>query len=161
MPTDYKDELVRQVIIDVREYGITNVLFRNIIANRLGVNITDIECLGLLFHKGISTPSQLSEYTGLSSGATTAMLDRLEKSGIIERRPNPEDRRGTLIVIVKEQADKLAPMFESGREAQIQLVSKYNENELQLISSFLRKFVIVMEQERNKLNKKLNDELKS
>ncbi len=53
------------------------------------------------------------------------MLDRLENTGIIERRPNPNDRRGTLIAIVKEKAEKLAPLFESTRKAQDRLVSSY------------------------------------
>ena len=71
------------------------VLFRNMVSERLGVNVTDMECLGLLYNKDLATPSELARYTGLGSGATTAMLDRLEKSGLIERRPNPDDRRGT------------------------------------------------------------------
>ena len=96
--------LVRQVIGAVRDYNFSNVLFRNTIVEKLGVNITDWECLGLLLQKGVSTPTELSKHTGLTSGATTAMLDRLERSGIIERRRNPEDRRGTLIVIDKEKA---------------------------------------------------------
>ena len=47
-----------------------------------------------------------------------AMLDRLEKSELIARRPNPKDRRSTHIVMVKETAEKLAPLFASLREAQ-------------------------------------------
>ena len=160
MSTHKKELLVRQVILQVREYGISNVLFRNIIADVMGVNITDVECLGLLFHKGISTPSELSAYTGLSSGATTAMLDRLENSGIIERRPNPNDRRGTMISIIQEKAEKLAPLFQSGREAQNQLVSSYSEEELELLTAFLHNLVITMDQERQKLQTLLSKGLK-
>jgi DNA-binding MarR family transcriptional regulator len=94
-----KKDLEKQVILGAREYGISSVLFRNAIGSKLGVNVTDMECLGLLFFKGIATPTELSRYTGLTSGSTTAMLDRLGKAGLIERKPNPNDRRGTLIVI--------------------------------------------------------------
>jgi hypothetical protein len=82
-----KKELVKQVITGATEYGISSVLFRNIIGERLGVNVTDMECLGLLFHKGIATPSELAKHTGLSSGATTAMLDRLEKVDLLSDNP--------------------------------------------------------------------------
>lgn len=153
-----KPELVQQVIMGVRQYGISNVLFRNVIAEKLSVNFTDMECLGLLFHKKIATPSELSKHTGLSSGSTTAMLDRLEKTGLIKRQPNPEDRRGTLITIVKEEAQKLAPLFESGRNAQNALVSNYSVKELEFLADFLNKLVGMTDHEREKLQRVIEKE---
>src|SRR5512147_1838282 len=88
----------------VRDYGVQLTLFRNAMNEWVGLNATDMECLRLLFLKRISTPSELARHTGLTSGATTAMLDRLEKAGLIERRQNPDDRRGTLIVPAKSSA---------------------------------------------------------
>ncbi len=146
-----KQELIKQVIMGAREYGISTVLFRHIVGEKLGLNVTDMECLGVLFFKGMSTPSELAKHTGLSSGATTAMLDRLEKSGLIARQPNPNDRRGTQIVIVKETAEKVGPLFSSVRTAQDKLVSSYSEKELQLISDFFQKSVAMWEEERKKL----------
>ncbi|MGD0611530.1 MAG: MarR family transcriptional regulator [Anaerolineales bacterium] len=153
MSTVSKKELVRQAIGSVREYNFSNVLFRNAVVEKLGVNITDWECLGLLLQKGVSTPTELSKHTGLTSGATTAMLDRLERSGIIERRRNPEDRRGTLIVIDKEKAANLAALFASARRAQDQLLSSYTEKELEFLSDFISKLAKVLDQERRKLEK--------
>jgi len=119
------------------------------------LNVTDVECLGLLFHKGLATPTELARQTGLTSGATTAMLDRLERSGLIERRPNPDDRRGTLIVIVKEGAQKVGPLFESARKAQNEIVSSYSEKELEIILDFFRRSVEMWKEEREKLVKRL------
>lgn len=149
-----KDDLIKQVIMGGREYGINMVLFRHIVGASLGVNVTDMECLGILFFKGVATPSELAKYTGLSSGATTAMLDRLEKARLIERRPNPDDRRGILIVIVKETATKVAPLFASIREAQNRLVSSYTEKELELLAGYFQKSVTMWEDERKKLQNK-------
>lgn len=148
-----KADLVEKVILGARQYGISNVLFRNIVGERLGVNVTDMECLGLLFHKGIATPSELAKHTGLSSGATTAMLDRLERSRLIERRPNPEDRRGSLIVLVKSRAKKVGAWFSSVRQAQNELVSSYSEEDLRVISDFFERFTRVWDAEREKLQK--------
>jgi DNA-binding MarR family transcriptional regulator len=155
MSTLSKKELVRQGIIAVREYNFSNILFRHAIVEKLGVNITDWECLGLLLQKGVATPTELSKHTGLTSGATTAMLDRLERSGIIERRRNPEDRRGTLIVIVKEKAAELATLFTSAIEAQDQLLSSYSEKELEFLSDFISKLAKVLDQERRKMQKNI------
>ena len=155
MSTGSKKELVRQVIGAVREYNFSNILFRNAIVEKLGVNITDWECLGLLLQKGVSTPTELSKHTGLTSGATTAMLDRLERSGIIERRRNPEDRRGTLIVIDKEKAAGIAAILASARKAQEQLFSGYTTQELEFLSDFISKLAQVLDQERQKMQKSI------
>jgi len=151
MSTLGKKELIRLALLAIRDYNFSNVLLRNTVVEKLGVNITDWECLGLLLQKGVSTPTELAEHTGLTSGATTAMLDRLERSGIIERRRNPEDRRGTLIVVVKEKAAKLAALFASARRAQDQLLSSYTEKELEFLLDFVGKLAKVLDQERQKM----------
>lgn len=146
-----KAELKRRVILGAREYGISNVLFRHLVGQRLGLNVTDMECLALLFHKSLASPSELARHTGLSSGATTAMLDRLERSGLIQRRPNPDDRRGTLIVLNRAGTEKVGPWFASVRKAQEQLVSSYSDKELRLIAGFFERSVKMWEAERKKL----------
>ncbi len=146
-----KKELERQVILGAREYGISTVLFRNAVGSQLGVNVTDMECLALLFFKGIATPTELSRYTGLSSGATTAMLDRLERAKLIKRSPNPKDRRGTLIAPLKSSIKTVGPMFASTRVAQDKLVASYTEKELEIIADFLQRFTTIWEDGRAEL----------
>ena len=149
-----KKDLVKQVSMGAREYGISTVLFRHAVGETLGVNVTDMECLALIFFKGLATPSELARYTGLTSGATTAMLDRLEKARLIERRPNPQDRRGTLIVLTNERTEEVGAMFASGREAIDKLTSSYSESELETIADYFRRLVIVWEDEREKLRQR-------
>jgi len=79
------------------------------------------------------------------------MLDRLEKSGLIERRPNPDDRRGTLILLVNSGAERVGPWFSSVRQAQSELVSSYSEEELQVISDFFERATRAWDAEREKL----------
>ena len=59
----------------------------------LGVNRTDMRCLDVLLEQGQATPGYLADALGLTTGSITAMLDRLEKLGYVERRPDPGDRR--------------------------------------------------------------------
>ena len=113
-----------------------------------------MECLALIFFKGLATPSELARYTGLTSGATTVMLDRLEKARLIERRPNPQDRRGTLIILTNERTEEVGAMFASGREAIDKLTSSYSESELESIADYFRRLVIVWEEEREKLRQR-------
>jgi DNA-binding MarR family transcriptional regulator len=146
-----KDDLKQQVIMGVADYGVGYVLFRHAVAEALGFNATDMECLTVLFLKGTASPSELSRHTSLSSGATTAMLDRLEKSGLIERQPNPRDRRGTLIRPAKDAAARVLPLFASVRQAQDEIVLSYSEPELAIIADFLKRFVVMWEDEHKKL----------
>jgi DNA-binding MarR family transcriptional regulator len=153
MTKSTKIDLKKRALMAVRDYGIHLTLFRNAMSEWAGLNITDMECLRLLNLKGIATPSELARHTGLTSGATTAMLDRLEKAGLIERRPNPDDRRGTLIVPEKSSADKVALWFESARKAQDELISSYSESELEIISDVFERFTKLWDQEREKIRR--------
>jgi DNA-binding MarR family transcriptional regulator len=153
MANSTKNELKKRALMAVRDYGVNLTQFRNAMSEWAGLNVTDMECLRLLFQKGIATPSELSRYTGLTSGATTAMLDRLEKAGLIERRPNPNDRRGTLIVPAQSSAEKAASWFDSARKAQDELMSNYSESELEFIADVFERFAKLWDDERKKVQK--------
>lgn len=146
-----REDLEKDTIVAGRECGISNVLFRNLIGARLGLNVTDMECLDLLFYRKIASPSELARYTGLSSGATTSMLDRLERGGLITRNPNPNDRRGTIIKIVPEAVDTIAPLFAPIRLAQQKLLAGYSPQELKLIADYFRKSADIWEAGRKNL----------
>ncbi|SMC95568.1 DNA-binding transcriptional regulator, MarR family [Fulvimarina manganoxydans] len=83
------------------------------VAARHDLALTDIGCLGFLesCHEPVSG-KMVAEHVALSTGATTALLDRLERAGLIERQPNPADRRA--IVIVLNEA-KARPILEEQR----------------------------------------------
>lgn len=144
-------DLKRQVVIDSRENGISYTLFRNAIGKKLGLNTTDFEGLDLIFFRGVAAPSELSTYTGLSSGSTTAMIDRLQKSGLVRRENNPNDRRGTLVVIDREAALNVRPLFTSVRVAQNELLEHYSTQELELLSDYFKRSAVMFEQERQNI----------
>lgn len=150
-----RQQLEKALVVAGRECNISNVLFRNVVGTTLGLNVTDMECLDLLFYRKIASPSQLASYTGLSSGATTAMLDRLERSELIKRMPNPRDRRGTLIKIVPEAAEEIAPLFASVRRAQGELLAGYSPEQLALLTDYLRRSGEMWETEHKSLLQKL------
>jgi DNA-binding MarR family transcriptional regulator len=151
MTTSAKEELTQRALKAVAEYGAHLTLFRNAISEWAGLNVTDMECLRFLFLKGVATPTELARHTGLTSGAATAMLDRLEKADLIERRPNPNDRRGTLITPAPAAAEKVRSWFESARNAQEELISRYSESELEIIADVFERFTNLWDQEREKL----------
>jgi len=139
MPNFLRD-LEKRVFAAARDNGVSSVLFRNAVARKLGLNITDWECLSLLSIKGISTPTELAHYTGLTSGSTTAMLDRLEKAQFIRRKPNPDDRRGVVIEITQKWTETAAPLVLSVQQAHVTLLATYSDSELETIADFLTRF---------------------
>lgn len=151
MPLQNNSKLKQQVVIDSRENGISYTLFRNTIGKKLGLNTTDFEGLDLIFYRGVATPSELSAYTGLSSGSTTAMIDRLQKSGLVMRKDNPDDRRGTLVVIDKIAALKVRPLFTSVRVAQNKLLDGYSTQELKILSDYFKRSATMFETERQNI----------
>ncbi len=135
-----KKDLEKQVFIAARDQGVSSVLFRNAIARKLGLNTTDSECLSLLGIKGASTPTELARFTGLTTGSTTAMLDRLEKADFIRRTPNPHDRRGVLIELNATWMITAAPLVAGVQMAHNKLIARYSAQELAIIADFLAGF---------------------
>jgi len=146
-----KQDLALRVIHGAREYSVGTVLFHQTVGQLLGVNVTDMKCLDIITLKGSASPTELAEHTGLSTGATTAMLDRLENAGLVVRRPHPTDRRGTIVVLSKEAIRKLPAMFASLAKAMDALVSTYSERELKVLDDFFAKVSVLWKEEREKL----------
>ena len=128
------------VFAAARDNGISSVLFRNAVRRKVGLNITDSECLSFLSIKGTATPTDLSRYTGLSTGSTTAMLDRLEKAEFINRTANESDRRGVVISVNKKWSEAAAPLVVGVQKLHKQLIAEYTDSELRTIADFLRRF---------------------
>jgi DNA-binding MarR family transcriptional regulator len=146
-----KTDLVKQVIMGARESNIGAILFHQAVGQILGINVTDMKCLDIITLKGSTSPSQLAELTGLSTGATTALIDRLEKRKLIVRHRNPKDRRGTIITLTKEAVRKLPPLFESMAKAMEVLASSYSEKELALLLDYFGKLTVLWTEEREKV----------
>lgn len=149
-----KSELRERAQAAIRDYGVNLTLFRSAVSEWAGLDQTAMEGLRLLFLQGVATPSELARHTGLTSGATTAMLDRLERAGLIERRPNPDDRRGTLITPSANAAQRVRSWFESARRAQARLLASYSASELETICDVFERFAELWDAERAKMQEK-------
>jgi DNA-binding MarR family transcriptional regulator len=73
--------------------------YREAAADELGIGPTEVAALGLLYHSGPHTPSDIGQRLNLTSGSVTALLDRLEGAAFVSRTPNPDDRRSLLVTL--------------------------------------------------------------
>ncbi len=139
---DSKKELQEQVFSATREYGVSSVLFRNAISRKIGLNVADWECLSLLTLRGISSPTELARYTGLTSGSVTTMLDRLEAAEFITRKPNPNDRRGVLIEVNRKSTPAVGQLVGGVQKGLKEIIENYSEKDLKTIVGFLNAFTM-------------------
>ena len=120
-----------------------DALFSQAVAERLGMHATDIETMDLLNTLGPMTPGELSKRTGLTSGATTRLIDRLERAGYVRRKPEPLDRRCVIIEPVEENLGELGALFEPLAQGMTELWAQFNDEDLDIIIRFARQSNIV------------------
>ncbi len=139
-----RSELESEVLRAAAEYGIGAIVFRNALAKKLGLNLTESLCLTILGTRGSSTPTELARFTGLSTGSTTTMLDRLERRNFIRRTPNPADRRGVIVEVDGRYA-KVARKLVAGIQASHrEVIASYSAKDLAVIADFLTRFAANM-----------------
>lgn len=124
---------------ELRNNSTATILFHQAIAAKLGINSTDHKCLDVIMKNQPLTAGQLAALTGLTTGAVTGVLDRLEKVGYIFREQDPEDKRRVNIYMNQENAEKnIVPLFSSFAAEMNQLLSNYDDKELEFIIDFIR-----------------------
>jgi DNA-binding MarR family transcriptional regulator len=131
--------LVSQVLQESRRMSTRTVVFHAAIADRLGLNASDHKCVDLICNDmGPITAGRLAEITGLSSGAITGVIDRLERAGFVCREHDAEDRRRVLIKAT-ERAAGLRQLFVPMMQSMTELCESYGDAELTLIVEFMRR----------------------
>jgi DNA-binding MarR family transcriptional regulator len=147
-----RKELLEQLSYQLgRELSARTVMFHGAIAEKMGLSITEHKALDMLSRQGPITAGQLAEITGLTTGAITGMVDRLEKSGFVRRVADPTDRRKVRVEAVVEKYEVMSGVFESLGQAINGLLESYNDKELATIYDFMSRLPEVMETETNKL----------
>ena len=130
------------------EQAAKTVLFQQAIADRLGLNTTDLMCLSLLSDAEPLTAGQLAEATGLTTGSVTVMIDRLEKAGYAQREKDPTDRRRVIVRPLTERIERdIAPLYASIGEAWERAIEGYSTQELAVILDMLTRSVVVLQEQ--------------
>jgi len=136
-----------------RDLATAVIAFHEAGARRLGMTAAERKCAGIVVELENATPKQLAEATGLSTGAITGIVDRLERAGYAKREPNPADRRS--VIVRPRNTDRLAreslPIFASLTEAMERLSARYSDEERALILRHLEDTIAVLREQGAKV----------
>ena len=130
--------LLQELEEAMRRTSAQGVLFGQAVASVAGISGSDLDCMDFLNLEGRMTAGRLAELTGLTTGAITGVVDRLEKAGFVRRERDETDRRKVFIATVPENLARIGLLYVPMQEAMQKLWSTYSDGELQLLLRFAR-----------------------
>jgi len=135
-----RERLLRELEQESRRSTLDGLHFFQAVAERSGMNLTDLQCLAILTLAGPVTAGQLAETMGLTTGAVTGVINRLERAGYVLREKDPADGRRVVVRPIGEKLESVgAGFFGSQEEALDALTSGYEERDLALLLDFVRR----------------------
>jgi DNA-binding MarR family transcriptional regulator len=151
-----RQQLLETLIFQLsRELSTRTVLFHAAIAERMGLSQGDHKALDLIndaTNAGAAmTAGQLAEATGLTTGAITGLIDRLETANLVRRVPDPQDRRKVVLEPTHARDDELWAVFSGIGQRTTEMTERYTDAELELISDFMRRSIELTVQETRRL----------
>ena len=137
-PPSSREELLWQLTDAVRANQRATHVLDEVAGQILGVNRTDGRCLDILDQHGRMTAGELARESGLTTGAITAVIDRLERIGYVQRIADPNDRRRVLVDLTVRARDASIELFGPLADAAEPYLARYTDAELKLLIEFQR-----------------------
>jgi DNA-binding MarR family transcriptional regulator len=140
-PSEKRAEIMAAMEQATKTLSGQNLAVSQAIAERLGINVSDLECLTQARAAGVSgvTAGDLATATHLTSGAITGVIDRLERAGLVRRDRDAGDRRKVIVRPTACTEEQVPPLFEPIHRAMTAMWESYSDEELELILDFLTK----------------------
>jgi len=137
---DSREKLIADFLREIRQLNSLGAFFFRVAAAQLGMNATDLQVIDILEITGPATAGQLAELAGLTTGAITGMIDRLEKGGLVRRESDPSDGRRVLVRLSPSETAMrdIAPLFDSIGHKWDDIASKYDDQQIAFLIEFLR-----------------------
>jgi DNA-binding MarR family transcriptional regulator len=145
-----RQELIEQLSLAIRASQNVSDAFDEKVAERLGINQTDLRCLDILNQRGSMTAGQLAQAMHLTSGAITTVVDRLEAAGYARRVRDTEDRRRVLVELTP-RAEETASLYEPLFLGSVELLKERTDQQLEVMIDFLERGREMVERELERL----------
>jgi predicted transcriptional regulator len=155
-------ELLESLEKGFRDSSTAGIMLHQVVADQLGLHITDHKCMSLLGEFGPLSAGKLAELTGLTTGAITGVLNRLEKRGYARRVRNPKDKRNISVEAanVEEFSRQMQDLLGSLHKKMTALSSRYTIEEMTLIDGFIKTAVEITREETFRLRSQSTPRIK-
>jgi len=154
MPKALNSEQIQDFRATSKKYSDTSILMHEAIARKVALSGTDHKYLGLLIEKREMTAGELSRLTGLTTGAVTGLIDRLEKKKLVRRHFDQNDRRKVVIIPdIEKTRQLLEPIFAELQARTTKLISSFSENEIRIIENYFHSAIEIMTEVTQSISK--------
>lgn len=150
-----KAELVGELGMAIRRDQNASQAFDELAAQLLGINLTDLRCIDIVEQRGRLTAGELAEAAHLTTGAVTAVLDRLERAGYARRVRDTADRRRVLVELTGKIEAATGEIWGPAGAAFNRLLDRYTAAELQLVIDLLQRGAAVQAEQIERLKREL------
>ena len=133
-----KRQVFEELLGEIQRSQLATDRYDQAVADAAGLNRTDMRCLDVLGREGPVTAGRLAEATGLTSGAMTTALDRLERAGFARRTRDSADRRRVLVEMTPEARRQAGRFYAPHIAHSERLFQRYDEQQLALLLEFVR-----------------------
>jgi DNA-binding MarR family transcriptional regulator len=133
-----REDLLTEVAEELRLSGVTHDIADQVVADYLGLNRTDTRCLDIIERLDGVSAGRLAREAGLSTGAVTTVLDRLERAGYARRVQDPGDRRRVLVELTPAARRELQELYAPLVDATMRQLEGYTTDEVSLVRDFMR-----------------------
>ena len=134
-----KRQVFDELISEIRQSQSATDRFDSAVADALGLNRTDMRCIDAIERTGALTAGQLADVTGLTSGAMTTALDRLERAGFVQRVRDSKDRRRVLVTVTVKAHAIAGQFYAEHLEMSERLFQEHTTEELELVLGVTRR----------------------
>ncbi|TDD35817.1 MarR family winged helix-turn-helix transcriptional regulator [Saccharopolyspora elongata] len=128
---------VGKVLAALPDWGNVTSQLNAEVARRMGVALSDLDCLHALNRHGPATAAALAKHVGLTSGSVSRMIDRLDAAGCIERVRDPGDRRKVLIEPTAEGLDRIRAYYAGLAACTRDELADFTDEELDVVLRFI------------------------
>jgi DNA-binding MarR family transcriptional regulator len=143
--------LLVELTREIRKMSVGTIGFNRTVAEKIRATLTDIVCGNILDLMGPMTAGRLADETGLTTGAITGVIDRMEAAGHARRVGDPKDRRRVVLETCAAGHREVGPLYDSIGKHFAQLLSRYSDKEVAIILDFVTRNNALLREETAKL----------
>lgn len=136
-----------------REYVTAEIMAGQVVAQQLGLGATDFFCLNIIALEGSATAGDIATRIGLTTGATTRLIDRLEAAGFVERVRDARDRRRVNVQPAPQRQDDTDAVLQTPRQQMAEVFLTFDDTQLRTLFDFFTKAAHTLRHATAQLNR--------